>query len=276
MKICNNLSVLISIYDGIKINLLKKSIESIYKQTVLPKEIILVLDGVQKKEIINYVKNLKKNKFQIKVIKNKKNIGIPGSYNKAIKYCKTELIAIQDSDDFSRKDRFEIQLNYFKKNQNLSLVSSAVQEKYKNRTYIKNALRNNSDVDKIILFRNPINHPTVMLKRNAIIESGMYKNCYRMEDYHLWIRFLYKKFIFFSIQKPLVNTEIDDSFFKRRTEARIILSELKIQQLLYQLKFNNIFFCVIIFLIKTFYHVLPIFLKRIFRLFFFKKRKLIN
>jgi GT2 family glycosyltransferase len=82
MKICNNLSVLISIYDGIKINLLKKSFESIYKQTVLPKEIILVLDGVQKKEIINYVKNLKKNKFQIKVIKNKKNIGIPGSYNK--------------------------------------------------------------------------------------------------------------------------------------------------------------------------------------------------
>jgi glycosyltransferase involved in cell wall biosynthesis len=197
MKICNNLSVLISIYDGIKINLLKKSIESIYKQTVLPKEIILVLDGVQKKEIINYVKNLKKNKFQIKVIKNKKNIGIPGSYNKAIKYCKTELIAIQDSDDFSRKDRFEIQLNYFKKNQNLSLVGSAVQEKYKNRTYIKNALRNNSDVNKIILFRNPINHPTVMFKRNAIIESGMYKNCYRMEDYHLWIRFLYKKFIFF-------------------------------------------------------------------------------
>jgi glycosyltransferase involved in cell wall biosynthesis len=53
MKICNNLSVLISIYDGIKINLLKKSIESIYKQTVLPKEIILVLDGVQNKEIIN-------------------------------------------------------------------------------------------------------------------------------------------------------------------------------------------------------------------------------
>ena len=62
MRICNDLSVLISIYDGIKINLLKKSFESIYKQTILPKEIILVLDGVKRNEIIEYVKNLKKKK----------------------------------------------------------------------------------------------------------------------------------------------------------------------------------------------------------------------
>ena len=62
MRICNDLSVLISIYDGIKINLLKKSFESIYKQTILPKEIILVLDGVKRNEITEYVKNLKKKK----------------------------------------------------------------------------------------------------------------------------------------------------------------------------------------------------------------------
>ena len=72
MKICNDLSVLISIYDGIKINLLKKSFESIYKQTIFPKEIIIVLDGVKKNEIIEYVKNLKKKKkIKNKVFKKK-------------------------------------------------------------------------------------------------------------------------------------------------------------------------------------------------------------
>jgi glycosyltransferase involved in cell wall biosynthesis len=271
MKICNDLSVLISIYDGIKINLLKKSFESIYKQTILPKEIILVLDGVKRNEITKYVKNLKKKKIKIKVIKNKKNIGITGSYNKAIKYCKTELIVIQDSDDFSRKDRFQMQLDHFKKNKHLSLVGSSVKEKYKKKNYIKNAFKNGLDVNKIILFRNPINHPTVMYKRKAIIESGMYKNCYRMEDYHLWIRFLHKKLIFFSIQKPLVSSEVNDDFFKRRSDLKIILSELKIQLLLSRLKFNNIFFCIAIFAIKSFYHALPIILKRNFRLIFFKK-----
>jgi glycosyltransferase involved in cell wall biosynthesis len=72
MRICNDLSVLISIYDGIKINLLKKSFESIYKQTILPKEIILVLDGVKRNEIIEYVKNLKKKKLRLKLSKIKK------------------------------------------------------------------------------------------------------------------------------------------------------------------------------------------------------------
>jgi glycosyltransferase involved in cell wall biosynthesis len=271
MRKCNDLSVLISIYDGIKINLLKKSFESIYKQTIFPKEIILVLDGVKRNEIIEYVKNLKKKKIKIKVIKNKKNIGIPRSYNKAIKYCKTELIAIQDSDDFSIKARFQKQLDHFKKKKNLSLVSSSIKERYKKKIYIKNALKNGLDINKIILFRNPINHPTVMFKRKAIIESGMYKDCYRMEDYHLWIRFLHKKLIFFSIQKPLVYTEVNDDFFKRRSDTRIILSELKIQLLLSRLKFNNIFFCITIFAIKAFYHALPIILKRNFRLIFFKK-----
>jgi GT2 family glycosyltransferase len=271
MRICNDLSVLISIYDGIKINLLKKSFESIYKQTILPKEIILVLDGVKRNEINEYVKNLKKKIIKIKVIKNKKNIGIPGSYNKAIKYCKTELIAIQDSDDFSRKDRFQMQLDHFKKNKYLSLVGSSVKEKYKKKNYIKNAFKNGLDINKTILFRNPINHPTVMYKRKAIVESGMYKNCYRMEDYHLWIRFFHKKLIFFSIQKPLVSSEVNDDFFKRRSDLKIILSELKIQLLLSRLKFNNIFFCIVIFAIKSFYHALPIILKRNFRLIFFKK-----
>jgi glycosyltransferase involved in cell wall biosynthesis len=72
MRICNDLSVLISIYDGIKINLLKKSFESIYKQTILPKEIILVLDGVKRNEITEYVKNLKKKKLRLKLSKIKK------------------------------------------------------------------------------------------------------------------------------------------------------------------------------------------------------------
>ena len=110
-----------------------------------------------------------------------------------------------------------------------------------------------------------------MYKRKAIIESGMYKNCYRMEDYHLWIRFLNKKLIFFSVQKPLVFSEVNDDFFKRRSDLKIILSELKIQLLLNRLKFNNIFFCIAIFAIKSFYHALPIILKRSFRLIFFKK-----
>ena len=36
-------------------------------------------------------------------------------------------------------------------------------------------------------FSNPINHPTVMLKKKDLIKYN-YKNFSRMEDYYLWIK----------------------------------------------------------------------------------------
>ena len=60
-------------------------------------------------------------------------------------------------------------------------------------------------------FSNPINHPTVMLKKKVLIKY-CYKNFLRMEDYYLWIKMISNNVIFFNINKCLVTMSIDKNF----------------------------------------------------------------
>ena len=102
-----------SLYDGIEIQLYKDSLKSLIEQSYLPKEIIIVLDGVKKKELIKETINFKKKFKNLKIIKNYKNLGISKSYNKALKAASLDIVAIQDSDDVSLPRRFENQIIIF-------------------------------------------------------------------------------------------------------------------------------------------------------------------
>src|SRR6056300_991182 len=119
-----------SIYDKIKTSDLIESIKSIGKQSFRPNEVIIILDGYCK---INLIYNLKKYlnlyfKNNYKIISNKKNMGIPFSYNKAIKLTKNDLVAISDADDISYFNRFKYQVQFLLKNKKIGLVGSYVHE----------------------------------------------------------------------------------------------------------------------------------------------------
>ena len=47
----------------------------------------------------------------------------------------------------------------------------------------------NSSIKNLLLIKNPIAHPSVMFRRDAVIRSGGYNSEYDgIEDYELWIR----------------------------------------------------------------------------------------
>ena len=74
---------------------------------------------------------------------------------------------------------YEVQYSTFKKNR----VTFKL---------FKNELEVIYPLQKIYFF-NPINHPTVMFKRNIILDFK-YKKFFRMEDYFLWIRLILNKY----------------------------------------------------------------------------------
>ena len=103
--------------------LLKKSIESLQKQSFKKFELIIIDDGISKicKKIIrNYASKDKR----IKILQNKKNMGLPYSLNKAIKFSSGKYIVRADDDDFSHKNRIKFQVNFLKKNKDISVVGS--------------------------------------------------------------------------------------------------------------------------------------------------------
>jgi glycosyltransferase involved in cell wall biosynthesis len=260
-----NFSLIMSIYSKIKVSDLIESLRSIGNQSFKPNDVVIVLDGYctisqiyQLKKFLNlYFKDC------YKIISNKKNMGIPYSYNKAIKLTKNNLVAICDSDDVSYFNRFKYQIKYLLKNRKVGLVGSYVHEYNieSNKLSVKKVPLTNRRIKFLSNFKNPINHPTVVFNKKILFKSLIYEKCERMEDYHLWIRAIKKNIIIRNIPLPLVKSKLNNSFYKRRSSYQILKSEYEIYKLL--IKFRKAFFVILTltFFLKIFYHLSPINIK---------------
>ena len=105
------ISVLMPVYNGDKY--LKKSINSILRQTYDDFEFIIINDGSTDLSL-SIIKSYQDKR--IKIINNSKNIGIAHSLNKGLNIANGDYIARQDQDDISHPERFMCQVNYLKKN----------------------------------------------------------------------------------------------------------------------------------------------------------------
>ena len=73
-----------------------------------------------------------------------------------------------------------------------------------------------------LIFRNPINHPSVGFIKNSIInlKGGGYRNNPFYEDYDLWIRALSSGLIFKNLETPLVAMRITTQRDRRNNKRR--------------------------------------------------------
>lgn len=229
-------SVLMSVYKKEKPKYLKESIESIINQTVKPNEIIVLKDGILTEELDETIQYFE-DKFNdlIKVVSFEKNRGLGETLKDGVKLAKYDLIARMDSDDISEPDRFEIQIEKFKNNPELDIVGGCVSEFIENKENIisyKKMPEYNEEIFEYSHRRNPFAHPTVMFKKNKVLEAGNYRDCYLCEDYDLWIRMIKNNAQCYNIQRKLVNMRISEEFYKRRGGLKYFksISKFKIRQ----------------------------------------------
>ena len=189
------ITVLLPVHKKIFIYEFRKSINSIiFKQTISPKEFIIIIDGPVDTKIIDYIKYLKKNikNIDIKIINFLTNKGLGLALKHGVKKAKYDLILRCDSDDFSTKNRVKLLYNFHLKNKNISVIDSAMREDFGNEKrlrFIKNKNKNDLNFFK---YRNAINHPTVLMKKKDILKVGNYEKVPFFEDYYLWIKLIKK------------------------------------------------------------------------------------
>ena len=107
-----DVSVIVPFYNNI--NTLYRAITSIYNQTLLPKEIIIVNDGSTKKEsekLIKLIKKFDKKKIKIILLFLKKNSGPGSARNFGWNKSSCKYIAFLDADDSWHIKKIEIQLS---------------------------------------------------------------------------------------------------------------------------------------------------------------------
>ena len=260
-------SALGAVYKGDKAEYLKVALESLQNQTHCASEIILVKDGPVTKEIDDIIASFN-DLLPIRVIEIKQNVGLGRALKIGLSKCSNEIIGRFDSDDINRLDRFELQIKAINSDSAIDLVAGHISEfrhKKNDINSIRKSVLNLKQLKRTIIWKNPINHVTVMFKKSSFIKVGGYKNHLFMEDYNLWIRMLSLINIkYIGIDEVLVDVRVgENSMFKRRRGLLYIKSEF--QLFLLKLKYLNTNFIIIFssFLLRIIPRLMPVFILKI-------------
>lgn len=234
-------SVLLSIYKKEQSTCLRQSLDSLFAQTLFPSEIILVKDGPLTSELDHIIAEYVQKYPVIKVISLRQNQGLGKALNEGLKYCSYNLVARMDTDDIAKPDRFEKQLQVFKKHPEIDVCSSWIEEfdeNINNILSIKKLPENHQEIVHYAKHRCPVNHPVVMYKKDAVLRTGGYEGF--PEDYRLWIKMLLNGYKFYNIQESLLYFRFSKDMIKRRGGWKYAIDDIKSQVSFYNMGFLSL------------------------------------
>lgn len=237
-------SVLMAVYYRDKSKDLQEALCSIYNQTIQPDEVVLVKDGPLISELDCVITNFMKIHDNFKVISLSANVGLGAALNEGLKYCSYNFVARMDSDDISKEERFEKQLGMFEKWPDVDVVGAWIDEfehKKENVISVRKLPETHAQILKFARHRNPVNHPVVMFRKEAVLKAGNYQHFPLFEDYYLWIRMLMNGSKFYNIPESLLFFRSSPEMYRRRGGWKYIRNEFAFQYRLYQLHFVNFF-----------------------------------
>ena len=222
---------------------MRQSLDSIISQTIIPTEIILVEDGPLTTELYTVIEEYATKLQQLKIIKLNYNTGLGNALNQGLKHCTCELVARMDTDDISLPNRFEKQLEIFKKYPQVEVVSSWIDEfelEPENVISTRKLPEYPYEIFKYAKKRCPINHPVVMFKKDSVLFAGGYKPFPLFEDYFLWVRLLLNGSKFYNIQSSLLKFRTSTDMYKRRGGWKHAINEIKFQNLIRNMGFISL------------------------------------
>ena len=260
-------SVLISVYKKEKPEYLKTALQSIINQTLKPTEIVIVKDGLLTKELDDCIKKYE-NKYPelTKIVAFRENRGLGLALRDGVTACKYDYIARMDSDDIAKPDRFAKQFQYLKQHPETALLGTWITEfsKDENKPDTLTELPcTHQGILKYAKKRNPFRHMTMLLKKEAVIKAGNYRDFLWFEDYDLWVRMMKKGYIAANIPEYLVSVRADEEMFARRGGWRYLKQDLKFQQWLLNVKFITAFEFLINITVRVIVRIMPNKLRKI-------------
>ncbi|HHC6509258.1 TPA: glycosyltransferase family 2 protein [Vibrio parahaemolyticus] len=189
-------------------DLLNRLLTSVTQQTFKPSEVIVVDDcSNMSKEYREVIKTFEKEFESFKYIELEVNSGAPTARNRGIDEACSDWVALVDDDDEWLPEKLEKQVSLIndENNENLGLVytwTEAVgqkgQESYSSCHSYK------GDVKSQLLTTNFIMSASVMVKRDAIIDAGLFNvDLPSCQDWDMWAKVALKGYDFGVVEEIL-------------------------------------------------------------------------
>ncbi len=227
------ISVLLPVHAGVDAAFLERALESIAEQTLPADEVVVVEDGplpVASGAVISRFEARRRPPLVRVVLES--NAG-PGAANGAgLLRCSGEWVVKADADDISLPTRFAEQMDCLQRS-GADVCGTAMWEFSGAETNVVAVRRGPSDHESIarrMRINNPINHPTVVYRRDAAVTAGGYLDLRHGEDYDLFARMLARGARMVNLSEPLVLFRADDSMFDRRSGREFLRIEWRLQR----------------------------------------------
>lgn len=189
----DRISIIIPVYQE-KLSLIKKSIDSIKKQTYSNIEILVGLDDPTNVEALNFLRKQEENSGNFSLFINSENLGLSENLNNLIQRATGKYIARMDADDIADSERLEKQYNFLKAN-NLNFVSGAYDSIDEDGNVVKISAKKDLFDDEIRIiekYGNILTHPLWLVSREIMI-TLKYRKVEPVEDYDLVSRAMLNK-----------------------------------------------------------------------------------
>lgn len=235
----HGISVLMAVCASDEKDLFERALVSIWDgQTRQPDQIVLVQDGSVSPGIFGVIEKWqKRSDVCLHHIVLEKNMGLAFALNTGLEHCKFNYIARMDSDDYSYPERFSTQLEFLEASPDITVVGTFVEEDNgENENLVRRLPTQHEDLVKFSQKRNPLSHPSVMMRRSSVLDTGGYPELRKCQDFALWGKMMSQGYRFANIDRILVKMTAGDEMMARRG-MNYWINEIKLFQYLLSIGF---------------------------------------
>ena len=224
------ITCILPVYIGVESQEFTRAYRSIAHQTREPEEILVVLDGPVQDGIEAFLDA--QAGPHLTVVRFDNNRGVAAAMDDVLPMARNRWIARHDADDIMMPDRLEKQWPVVSSG-DYAAVGGAIVEFDGSPDHVVGVRRLPSSPDEIaryVKLNSPLNNPTVILDRDAVIAVGGIRDVLFMEDYDLFARLIAAGYALRSLDEVLTLQHAPESMFDRRTDPRLAAAEKTMQR----------------------------------------------
>lgn len=206
------------------------------QQTLRPALLVLTVDGPVPEDLGRVVDEVESGRYgPARVLRHETHRGLAAVLQDGLLASPHDLIARADADDLCRPERLSLQVPVMRE-QGLDVLGGAMQEFSDRIPAGRGPLRTrpltHEEIAAYLPTHSPFHHPTVMLRRSAVLAVGGYRHLDLLEDYWLWERLLLGGARMGNLPDVLVDYRVDELLFARRGGWRLFRSDLRLQRIM--------------------------------------------
>ena len=231
-------SVMMAVYDDGRESTrhyFSEALKSILDQSFADIEVVVVLSGEQ-----GFVEHLTTDP-RVRVFYSgneggydqglkRKVRGLAVARNMGVHKSQGKYLAVQDADDLSKPNRIGAQVEYMEAHPEVGVLGSCMDmiDGEGIKSGYRSTYEDDAQIRRGLLQFNPLPQPSIMLRRQLVLDVGGYSETEIAEDYDLWVR-LAAVTQLHNLQEPLVEYRVHAGGGATRVSRALYFGSLRIK-----------------------------------------------